>query len=894
MIRRLVVTLIVSILLVTAAVGMVKGATAATVTIPDEANIRSGAGTSFSVLRIGHKGEQFEVAGSTKDSSGRTWYKLKVGTGFGYVAGWLVTYTPAKATPSTPAPTTSPQKAPAATAAVTATAAATTRYAVATEDGTSIRSGPGTAYSRLSTIKSRTSLRVVADVKDSSGKTWYKVDCSSLKLKQSTGYVASWVVKIETVKTPVTTPKDYGASYLLSLWKPKVSTSARVLEAANLRTGPSVVQDRVEVLSSGASVQITGYALNEQNETWCRVAANGKSGWVYAPLLSAWEKVPGTLISAVVGKSVTVASSQTKAASSPFGTTAVSSVSAKGQVVTGVATDGTRVFVEVSVSPSTLWIEVAGGLTIGGAAPGGDVCSLTGIELVSSNGWTGVTMHVQGDKSGLAVSRAHDPERLEVSLPRLVQSAQAGIAGVPTKQVSGVKVWASSAGFVSKVVLYLTSPDVGVKQSTTSSSVQLIVTASGSVVPSKSVFLSDALLSGSDETFFAENATFVPLVDVANAYGILLSWDASNQQTSFTLGDRQYVLKDGLRTLKIAQNSSHWSEEMKVAPRIVSGLLYVPLSTISRVFGLNVAGDALRVYLDPIITSVAVTGASGAASREVTITSASDLKVTKRLDGDDLVFDIEGVPGTVITGKQVLASWATVSVRSRIDDSPPAVELRLHAPGSVADVQSPGIGICLIQLASVSKGRLDGKKIVLDPGHGSLSSTGYFDAGAIGPAGTKESTVNLSIAVKVKALLEAEGAQIVMTRSDDVSKDNPDLTRRAQIANSSGADLFVAIHQNATDAGPSPGGTDVQYWFDGSKILATLVEKHLVAALGRADRGIQKTSLYLVSHIDTMPAVLVECAFISNPEEERFLREDSFQQKAAQGIADAITEYFSR
>jgi N-acetylmuramoyl-L-alanine amidase len=175
-----------------------------------------------------------------------------------------------------------------------------------------------------------------------------------------------------------------------------------------------------------------------------------------------------------------------------------------------------------------------------------------------------------------------------------------------------------------------------------------------------------------------------------------------------------------------------------------------------------------------------------------------------------------------------------------------------------------------------------------------MSSTGYFDTGATGPAGTKESVVNLSIALKAKALLEAEGAHVIMTRSDETSKDNPDLTKRAQIANSSGADLFVAIHQNATDSQPATGGTDVQYWFDGSRVFATLVQKHLVAALGRSDRGVQKSSLYLVSHIDTMPAVLVECAFISNPDEERLLRADSFQQKAAQGIADAIIEYFGR
>jgi N-acetylmuramoyl-L-alanine amidase len=175
-----------------------------------------------------------------------------------------------------------------------------------------------------------------------------------------------------------------------------------------------------------------------------------------------------------------------------------------------------------------------------------------------------------------------------------------------------------------------------------------------------------------------------------------------------------------------------------------------------------------------------------------------------------------------------------------------------------------------------------------------MSSTGSFDFGATGPSGTRESSVNLSIALKVKTLLETYGVRVVMTRSDDTSKDNPDLARRVQIANSSGADLFLAIHQNATDGGASIGGTEVHYWFDQSKVLSALVQKHLVSALGRTDRGTQKTSLYLVSHVDTMPSVLVECAFISNRDEERLLREDSFQQRAAQGIVDAIIEYFSR
>ncbi|MBA4365648.1 MAG: hypothetical protein C0398_06595 [Coprothermobacter sp.] len=874
-----------------AIVGTVRGDTTATVTIPDEANIRSGAGTTFSVIGVAHKGEKYEAVGSSKDGSGRTWYKIRVGTSFGFVAGWLVTYAPAITSPASPAVLT---PVPAKVEPTASAVSSSTRYAVVVEDGTALRSGAGTAFVRLTTMKSRTSLRILSESKDAGGKIWYKVDCSSLKIRQTSGYVASWVVRVQIVQAPPSAPTTFTASSLLALWRPKLPLPTKTVDAANLRSGPSVMYDRLGVLPSGTSLLITGYSMNEQKETWCRVTAAEKTGWVFAPLLSSWERLPSSLVAATIGKSLTSVGPSAYLVASPFVARNDGALAATGKVIVGIATDGAQVSLELSDASSEDWVAMTDGTVVGGTGPGGTVCSLTGIELVSSNGWTGVTMHIDGDKSGLSIVPGHNPERIEVSLPRLVQSAQAGIVGVPTKQVSAVKVGATSAGFVSSIVIYLVGSDTGLKQSTSTSTVQLVVSAPGSTAPSKAVFLCGELLSGSEETFFAEGATFVPLVDVANAYGMLLSWDAANQQTSLTLGNRQYVLKDGLRTLKIAQDSNHWSEEMLVAPKILSGLLYVPVATVAHVFGLQAAGDALRVYLDPIISSIALTGASASASGSITITSACDLNVTKTVDGNYCVFQLEGVSAASIAGQQALSAWATVSAKQRLNDIPPIVEMRIHAPASTAEVQNPATGIYVISLSGAVEGTIEGKKVVLDPGHGYMSSTGSFDFGAVGPSGTRESSVNLSIALKVKTLLEADGVRVVMTRSDDTSKDNPDLARRVQIANSSGADLFLAIHQNATDGETSIGGTEVHYWFDQSKVFSALVQKHLVSALGRTDRGTQKTSLYLVSHIDTMPSALVECAFISNREEERLLREDSFQQKVAQGIVDAIVEYFSR
>ena len=876
---------VVLIFLVGSAVSMVYGSTAATVTIQDEANIRSGAGTTFTVIRVGHKGERFEVVGSAKDTSSRTWYKIQIGSSTGFVAGWLVTYVPATVAPKQPSPSTP---------AVTITPVASNRYAVVTEDGTSLRSGAGTTFARLTTMKSGTSLPIVAQVKAADGKIWFKVDCSSLKLRQISGYVASWVVKVRTVDTSSATPSTFTAASILALWKMKLQAPSRTIAAGNLRKGPSVLSDRAGVLASGTSVVISGYALNDQKETWCRVAAGDMTGWIYAPLLSVWDKVPGSVAGATVGRSLVSVSASARLVDFPFVTESSSQLAAKGMGITGVATDGKQVYLELSTGTAIgRWMAMADGTLAGGPGIGSSTCSLTRIEVIGSNGWTGVTIHVDGDKTGLSVVAGHDPERIEVSLPSLVQSGQAGIAGVPTRQVSAIKVWTSSTGFVSKIVIYLAVPGTTMKQSVTGSTIQLALNAPGSIAPSKAVFLQDELLSGSEETFYADQATFVPLADVANSYGILLSWDATNQQTSLTLGDRQFVLKDGLRTLKIAQGDNHWNEEMAVAPRLVSGLLYVPVATVAHMFSLEASGDALRVYLDPVISSISLTGALRSVLGSVTVTSGSDLKVKKTADGDYSILQFDGVM-SVAAGTQSLASWVSVTSTKRQNDMPPNVKLRIHAPVATLNIQNPAAGVYVIGVQSAPAGRLRGKKIVLDPGHGYVMSDGTVDVGAAGPAGTRESSVNLSIVMKVKALLEADGAIVILTRSDDTSKNNPDLAARVQIANSSGADLFVSIHENATNTDATTGGTETHYWFNQSRLFAELLQKRLVAALQRTDRGANKTSLYLVSHIDTMPAVLVECAFISNPEEERLLRDESFQQKTASAIEGAIVEYFAK
>ncbi|MBQ3441931.1 MAG: N-acetylmuramoyl-L-alanine amidase [Selenomonadaceae bacterium] len=191
---------------------------------------------------------------------------------------------------------------------------------------------------------------------------------------------------------------------------------------------------------------------------------------------------------------------------------------------------------------------------------------------------------------------------------------------------------------------------------------------------------------------------------------------------------------------------------------------------------------------------------------------------------------------------------------------------------------------------------LSGKKIVIDPGHGGN------DAGAIGPTGVMEKTVTLNVARELRKLLEAEGAQVIMTREGDTTvsakgakaSDIEELGARCEVANRVGADIFISIHADSFTRPEARGTTGYYYSKSTSgrgQKLADCIRRNLVEQLGTPSRGTQPCNFYVVKHTD-MPATLIELGFISNKEEEKLLSSDEGVKKAAQGILDGIEDYF--
>lgn len=190
--------------------------------------------------------------------------------------------------------------------------------------------------------------------------------------------------------------------------------------------------------------------------------------------------------------------------------------------------------------------------------------------------------------------------------------------------------------------------------------------------------------------------------------------------------------------------------------------------------------------------------------------------------------------------------------------------------------------------------------VIVDAGHGSP------DGGAVGLSGSQEKDINLSIATILKGVLESNGIPVIMTRSSDNAiydssaktireKKRSDLNNRLKIMNSSNAGLFVSIHMNSfEDKSVSGVYTFYNKSYPDIKVLAENIQNniHSITKAKTHDVKAAENRIFLMKNAP-MPAVLVECGFLTNPEEEKKLLNSEYQEKIAWAIGDAISDYYS-
>src|SRR5205085_82634 len=179
----------------------------------------------------------------------------------------------------------------------------------------------------------------------------------------------------------------------------------------------------------------------------------------------------------------------------------------------------------------------------------------------------------------------------------------------------------------------------------------------------------------------------------------------------------------------------------------------------------------------------------------------------------------------------------------------------------------------------VPEGSRPSTTIVIDAGHGG------FDRGGIPRQRVPESMMNLDVAQRLKAVLQAYGYRVVMTRDSDVFIP---LGTRVAIANSYQDAIFVCVHFNATPRS-SASGIETYFYSSESLSLASAIHYYVAGGAPSANRGVRRRGFYVLRNT-RIPAVLVECGFLTNPNEAQYAQSVAYRQKLAEEIARGVRE----
>ncbi|MBQ9609273.1 MAG: N-acetylmuramoyl-L-alanine amidase CwlD [Lachnospiraceae bacterium] len=203
---------------------------------------------------------------------------------------------------------------------------------------------------------------------------------------------------------------------------------------------------------------------------------------------------------------------------------------------------------------------------------------------------------------------------------------------------------------------------------------------------------------------------------------------------------------------------------------------------------------------------------------------------------------------------------------------------------------------CFVYFSSAEETK-DELVIVVDAGHGGN------DPGKVSANGIMEKDVNLAIAIKLKNELEAKGAKVILIRDSDTNlamegatnKKISDLNQRMAIVNDENADLLISIHQNSyTDKNVK--GAQVFY---GASEESELLAKEIQGCIREYvdtdnNRKAKSGKDYYILRKSACPSVIIECGFLSNPNETAKLIDERYQQKLAEGIAKAVENVYMK
>ena len=184
--------------------------------------------------------------------------------------------------------------------------------------------------------------------------------------------------------------------------------------------------------------------------------------------------------------------------------------------------------------------------------------------------------------------------------------------------------------------------------------------------------------------------------------------------------------------------------------------------------------------------------------------------------------------------------------------------------------------------------------IVIDAGHGGR------DGGAVGSTGVTESELNLAFSLKLKEMCEDYGFKVVLTRKDmnglyslfASNKKKSEMQKRQEIIEKAKPDVMVSIHMNSFSASSSGAQCFYTNGNESGQVLATSVQQALSTEIEHTSATAKVGDFYVLNCTD-YPSVLVECGFLSNPDEERKLCDEDYQSNFCRLLLYGILDYFA-
>ena len=434
--------------------------------------------------------------------------------------------------------------------------------------------------------------------------------------------------------------------------------------------------------------------------------------------------------------------------------------------------------------------------------------------------------------------------------------------------------------------------------------------------------------------------TLVPVRAFFEKTGARVSWNEKKQEV--TVNSEKHNILLGIDSFVAYINDK--SSVLDVPAKIVAdsenaGRTLVPVRFISEKLGFKVEWDqkTYSVYVSTpsekeYITSVTSSKSNGVDTVKITSTISSKPVVTKISNPERLIldfYDFQLKSGDGSVGKEgisvsnvryanhdnyarvvidiktdytyelkVSGAVCTVNIKGKKGTSAAPSPTNSPKPTSTpkptetnkpVTTPSPTPEIDLSKVEPAGNGL-----VVIDPGHGGSDpgAIGYKD----GEIYLTESFANLDISLRLYELLKSQGVSVAMTRTTDVYVG---LKERAEYANNLDASLFICVHNNSATT-PAANGSMVYYYTGDtdavtekaygitSKNLAKLIHEGILEQGKRFDRKIADGSKFVVLYSTNMPAILTECAFISNDEERELLNSEEFRQKLATGIASGV------